>query len=449
MTFDNVRYVTVEDMAHCRETRAMRQAALLKKYGVTLLSFTLNIPGEIKLNPLIYKAYRLAKRTILRRLEYLKFSILHIEEKYAHTGCELLIALDSEAEKVKKALYALEEASEFGRLLDIDVINTEGIKISRAKLNLPERKCLICSFPVSECAPQRKHSGQELFQKTQEIIINALNDDIAGHISCKAQTALLLEATTSPKPGLVDRLNSGAHTDMNLDTFCISAAALGEYFYACALEGAEVESLDTAMPKLRNLGIIAEEEMYTATSGVNTHKGAIYGLGILSCAAAYLLKLNDKINTDDIFEACKTIAAKETTKLPELAKGEQLTGGIEQYASYGLTGARGEAAQGFPSVKDVSLLAFTEGLQKGYSYEKTGVYALIHLMAKLFDSNVIRRKGMEAQKLLQKKAQKILDDGFSLQAVTKLDEELIREGISPGGCADLLAYTYFVYSLTA
>ena len=165
MTFDNVRYVTVDDMAHCRETRAMRQAALLKKYGVTLLSFTLNIPGGIKLNPLIYKAYRLAKRNILRRLEYLKFSILHIEEKYAHTGCELLIALDSEAEKVKKALCALEEASEFGRLLDIDVINTEGIKISRSKLNLPERKCLICSFPVSECAPLRKHSGQELFQK--------------------------------------------------------------------------------------------------------------------------------------------------------------------------------------------------------------------------------------------------------------------------------------------
>ena len=447
MMFDDIKYVTVEDMAYCREARAMRQTALLKKYEATLLSFTLNIPGGIKLNPLIYKAYRLAKRNILRRLEYFNFPMLHIEEKYAHTGCELLIALDSEAEKVKKALYALEEACEFGRLLDIDVINIEGIKISRRALNLPERSCFICSSPVSECAPQRKHSGQELFDKTQEIIKNALLDDIAGHVSCKAQTALLLEATTSPKPGLVDRLNSGAHNDMNLDTFCISAAALGRYFYACALEGAEVESLDNAMPRLRNLGLIAEEEMYTATSGVNTHKGAIYGLGILSCAAAYLLKLNDKINTDDIFEACKTIAAEEAEKLPELAKGEQLTGGIEQYASYGLTGARGEAAQGFPSVKDISLPAFNEGLQKGYSYEKAGVYALIQLMANLYDSNVIRRKGMEAQKLLQKKAQKILDDGFSLQAITKLDEELIKEGISPGGCADLLAYTYFVHSL--
>ena len=115
---------------------------------------------------------------------------------------------------------------------------------------------------------------------------------------------MLLEATTSPKPGLVDRLNSGAHNDMNLDTFCISAAALGRYFYACALEGAEVESLDNAMPRLRNLGLIAEEEMYTATSGVNTHKGAIYGLNnIMRCG--YLLKLNDKINTDDILKHVK------------------------------------------------------------------------------------------------------------------------------------------------
>ena len=62
MMFDDIKYVTIEDMAYCREARAMRQTALLKKYEATLLSFTLNIPGGIKLNPLIYKAYRLAKR---------------------------------------------------------------------------------------------------------------------------------------------------------------------------------------------------------------------------------------------------------------------------------------------------------------------------------------------------------------------------------------------------
>ncbi|MDO5022895.1 MAG: citrate lyase holo-[acyl-carrier protein] synthase [Eubacteriales bacterium] len=442
-----VKKVNTQDMAVCREMRAGRQIELLQKYGGSLISFTMNIPGEVKQNTLIYKGFKLAKRSILERLNYLKIPILFLQEINEFTGNELYISVYEDAINVKKALCALEEADAFGRLLDIDVLRQDFSKVSRRELDLPERNCIICGLPVSSCAPQRKHCAELLYKKTQDIIYTTLVEDIANGVSVIAQKALLMEALTSPKPGLVDRYNSGAHKDMDLNTFCISANALMPYLKKCAEEGIKCESPQNLMPILRNLGLLAEQQMYKATNGVNTHKGAIYGLGILCAAAGFLLFNEDKFNSDKLFEISSQIAKDEVKSIENL-KGETAhTGGVEQYKKLGLLGARGEAKEGFPSVGNIALPTLKARLKKGESFNSAGVYTLIALMANVFDSNVIRRVGIKRQEELKKEAQSLIEKGFNMQDIIAFDNRLIEENISPGGCADLLSFTYFVYML--
>ena len=439
--------VSVQDMAACREKRAGRQVELLKKYKGALISLTLNIPGEIKQSALIYKAFKLAERKISDRLKYLNMPVLFSQEISNFTGNELFICVQDEPVKIKKALCVLEEADDFGRLLDIDVLRNDGSKVSRKEINLPERQCILCPLPVSFCAPQRKHSLDALVNKTQDIMHNAVCDDVINTVSLSAQKALLLESITSPKPGLVDRNNSGAHKDMDLDTFCLSANALLPYFRSCAKEGMQKQDISSLMPRLRSLGLLAEQSMYKATSGVNTHKGAIYGLGILCAAAGHALFNEESISRDNLFSLAKEIAKDEVQNIKKLHGEAALTGGVEQYKHLGLSGARGEAAEGFPTVKNIALPAFYSCLEKSWSFNKAGVYTLIVLFSNVFDSNVIRRKGFKRQQELKAQAKKLLEGDFTKEAVLAFDKQLIEENISPGGCADLLSFTYFVYML--
>ncbi len=434
-------------MAACREKRAGRQIELLKKYGGALISFTLNIPGEIKQSDMIYKAFKLAEEKIFDRLEYLKIPILFSQEINAFTGNELFISVDEDPVKLKKALCPLEETSQFGRLLDIDVIKSDLSKVSRSEINLPERQCIVCSLPVSACAPQRRHSLETLVNKTRDIIYKALCDDTADAVSLAAQRALLLESITSPKPGLVDRFNSGAHKNMDLDTFCLSANALLPYFRSCAEEGIKSHDVKALMPRLRSLGLLAEQSMYIATNGVNTHKGALYGLGILCAAAAHVFFYEDSFCSDQLFHTAKEIAKDEIQNIKNLHGEDANTGGVKQYKSLGLSGARGEAAEGFPSVKNIALPAFKSCIKKSWSFNKAGAYTLIVLLANVFDSNIIRRKGFEKEIEIQKLAKKLLDEEFTIEKIIALDKRFIEENISPGGCADLLSFTYFAYML--
>jgi hypothetical protein len=118
-------------------------------------------------------------------------------------------------------LKIFEEADDLGRLFDIDVINTDGSKLSRNTA----RRCLICDSTVQLCARNRTHTAKELYHRAIQIIRNALEHDKTARIAACAQQALMYEALVTPKPGLVDRSNSGSHTDMDVFTFAASASA--------------------------------------------------------------------------------------------------------------------------------------------------------------------------------------------------------------------------------
>lgn len=429
-----MRKVEVMDILEARDARVELQNTFLEKYRVPLVSFTLNIPGSIKYDAAIERAFRLGVERILHRLGRVNAVIMDAHEKIAFTGCEQLWAVDADAEILKREMTLIEDMDELGRLFDIDVLDTNGVKLSRDSRGI-ERTCLICGGPVRACARSRAHTADELFARAHQVIDGYFLKADASRIAMVAQRALLTEAIVTPKPGLVDRENSGAHTDMDLFTFADSACVLRDYFEKCAgtgLAAGDTEP-DVLFEKLRYHGLNAEEQMLGMTHGVNTHKGALFSLGILCCAAGM---------PGDIFENAARIAKASLVDFEKLSSDTASTAGEKQFISMKLTGARGEAASGFPTVRNIALPALRTGLDEGMSLNDAALSALIALMARVDDSNVIKRGGPFARETVKNAARPLTyPDHAALRAI---NEDFTRLNLSPGGCADLLACALFV-----
>lgn len=277
-----------------------------------------------------------------------------------------------------------------------------------------------------------------------------LTADRVTEIAVAATKALLLEVAATPKPGLVDRHNSGSHTDMDITTFKTSAIALSPYFYRFALYGAENRDREPEdlLASARAIGIRAEQAMFLATNGINTHKGAIFSGGILCVAYGYLGEAADDILL--LQDVCRRIAHPVLEDLKKI-NPSSATAGEKLFLEHGVLGIRGEAALGFPTVFQVAVPAMQRFLQQGFSRNDAGILTLIHIMAELPDTNVMHRSSYEEAVELQQRMKKMAESGLEKQRypeiLEELDREFIRRNISPGGCADLLAMTYFVLAM--
>ena len=274
------------------------------------------------------------------------------------------------------------------------------------------------------------------------------NTAIYAGIGELAYTALLREAEATPKPGLVDLNNSGAHRDMDIHLFRVSAKAIAPYFVRFAqLGGAEAGApLNTRLPGIRPLGMEAEQAMFAATKGVNTHKGAIFTMGILTYLSGRLATQEKPLIPEEICDSARELCAGVEQ---ELATGKAGTKGEQAYRAYGITGIRGEAAAGFPSVVQIGLPCLR---QQGISENLRLCQGLMHLMAKVDDTNVLSRGGADGGAYVKLAAQRFLqthrpDDADYTQALMKLDQDFIQRNLSPGGSADLLAAAWFLDSL--
>lgn len=274
--------------------------------------------------------------------------------------------------------------------------------------------------------------------------------DYADHIAGLAVRSLLHEAAVTPKPGLVDRRDSGAHSDMDFFTFIDSSAALASYFrevtYTALHFPGEPEEM---IALLRPLGLRAERTMLSATGGVNTHKGLIFSLGLVCAAAGYARPRSPALTEDLIFGLCARMAAGT---LDELAGGGvSPTHGVAAYRRHGCAGARGEAAEGFPNVRRHGLPALRGALDRGLSRNDAGVWALLHLMAHADDTNIVSRADLATLRRVQEECGRFLRSrgsiGRLLPYAEALNGDFVRRGISPGGCADLLALTYMLFFL--
>lgn len=259
-----------------------------------------------------------------------------------------------------------------------------------------------------------------------------------------ALRALLYEVVTLPKPGLVDPVDHSTHPDMDVYAFIDSSASLIPYFENCiaAAQNADDDLLNL-FEKIRVLGIEAEKKMFTATGGVNTHKGAIFSLGIILTAFAYAQKNHPNYTLNDI----QAIIQQMTCNILDDFHHHQDTAGEKQFAKYHLTGARGEAYRGFPTVFKIGVPYLTQ--TDGTTQEKL-INTLLFLAANVEDSNLLKRSN-DPQIFEWVKAQiKIFFErgGYQTDAgkefLNQLNREFTKRNLSLGGTADMLIATIFV-----
>lgn len=253
-----------------------------------------------------------------------------------------------------------------------------------------------------------------------------------------AVRALKLEAGTTPKPGLVDRSNNGAHKDMDYQMFLRSSEALRICFSECAAIGADPK-------KLREAGLAGERSMYEATNHVNTHKGLIFSMGIFCGALGELVQRKEAVTEEDVQGLVKDLAQ---ALLQEDSR--ELTHGKQVLAETGTHGIRGEALSGFASAFQIGLPVLRRTLTEGYSFEMAMVQTLLTLMESTEDSNLVYRGGLKGLAFVQSHAAAILSHADlrkeeDLELVRAFDEICIEKNLSPGGSADLLALTAMLY----
>lgn len=438
--------MTLAQVLEAREERARRQKEMLSANGLPLLSFTVVSPGNVKSSPLIRRFFDFHVARIEKALgARLRESRVCL---YA-AGPHYLAALNENAETLKRSCVELEESFPAGRLLDLDVINTDGAALSRTALGLPERGCLVCGKPGRACAAGQLHPYGDLVRAAERLMEDFFAEEDPKALAALATNALIREVHVTPKPGLVDESNNGSHKDMDLALMEKSARALAPYFESCVRIGVETawKEPEETFPLLRKAGLDAESAMFAATGGVNTHKGAIYLFGILLGALGRLWQAEALPEIEAVLKEGGRIAEKavgedlyEIARLPE----ERLTAGQRLYRDHGMTGARGEAAAGFAALRETALPYLAAHRKE----KEAPARVLLRLIARGTDTNLVARGGKEKADEAVNAVKELLAKGEpGLEEIRRLDKDFIRQNLSPGGSADLLALALFCESI--
>lgn len=442
-----------------REWRQNYQESLEMQFpNEIIIGVKLNIPGPIKTSTYLKKMFLDGWKELLEQLQTARHELFFLRlflDK--QTGPEGMLVVTGKINQVKQLTILFESNFLFGRLFDADVMsqNDNEYQLSRTQLGFESRKCLVCERNAKLCAKEQRHTLDEIYQAIQKLVDEdrRKNDSTEKNenLAETAVTALLYEVVTNPKPGLVDPASNGAHKDMDVYTFIESAQSLRAYFYLAQEIGFEFagNSLPEMFNKLRRAGTEAELEMFHATNGVNTHKGAIFSLGIFVCATAYLKK--NKMYTQATLVA--TIKAmlinllkddfKEIYKKPK----NKLSAGELQFLKYKTLGIRGEAIAGYPAVFGLALpfLKNTRG-----SINNRLLDTLMYIAGHASDSNLIKRaQNVTILDEMKSWSASFFEMGGSqtaagIQFLNELDKVFKSRNLSLGGSADLLILTTFV-----
>lgn len=327
-----------------------------------------------------------------------------------------------------------------------------------------------CLKSPCACAPARQKSP-------------SLSSARVGELAARAA---ILEAAAGPKPGLVCRDSQGAHKDMDYTIFVRSALSLQGYFTQAHALGSATTTLETqaVFPRLRVLGLKAEQDMFAATNGVNTHKGLIFSLGLFCAALGRLDRLGSVANVQAL---CRTASSfvrgitradmaalpcgpqaaqlaipgfcphkarhalpKTVRPLLEKTLNRSLTPGEVIYVMYGMRGVRGEAEQGFPGVALACHSLRRHGA--AINMNRAMVHTLLELLARVEDTSLIWRGGGRGFALARAYAAATLDAGglntaHGRRTLDRMGAAFVRRRLSPGGCADMLATGVFLHML--
>ena len=415
------------------------------------VSLSLNVPGFPKSNAIAQRFFHIC-------LEDLNFflkanRILINKEDATHktdVAGDFFIAPFSAAQistiEIKQICESFEERHPLGRFLDVDITDSAGGHVSSGKTKL----CFFCrQKPADECRREEAHDLKELrefmFSKMEAFCNHHRENELCRKISSLALKAILYEISLTPKPGLVDKFSNGSHADMNFQTFIDSSVAISAYFADLVHEGFTfyANDLTKALPIMRSIGLQMETAMFSDTQNVNAQKGLIFLMGISLFASGYLFAGQDRFEIERFREIIKQICRDLIHKELENHDQRDKTHGEEIYGRYTVSGARGEAEQGFPMVFDFGLPELLkckdlndEALQK----------AFLSIAAHNNDTNIIYRRNLDVLENFKILSRTALNQ-YNPETYRQLMDYCAKENISPGGSADLLAVTIFIYSL--
>ena len=423
---------------------------------IASVSLTLNIPGYPKHNRFTEMFFKelvndLKIALTANRIQILNKEELNIIDEAGHFYIIGLSKTNTSLRIIKEITEYFENSHMLGRIVDADVFDQNGKPISSGK----KKACIICADKSAvECMREQNHEHDKLrtfiFNEVQNYLTNQRAEFIKKKLSEIAAKSLLYEVSLAPKPGLVDFNSSGAHKDMNYYTFLNSTSAISQYWSDFADAGLKFNgNLSKALPIVRQIGLRAEQAMFSATGNVNTQKGLIFLLGLSAFTTAYLFKesnvFDENLFRKTIKEICYNLIETELINITS----EENTHGEETFKKYGLQGAgvRFQAQNGFPIVFKEALPFLDKELidQTLLNKEKTDnilTTCLLKIISTLNDSNVLYRKGLEISEELKESALLVLKNEKNY---TEFCDRCQAENISPGGSADMLALALFFY----
>jgi holo-ACP synthase / triphosphoribosyl-dephospho-CoA synthase len=444
-----------------RENRASLRAQFTDS-GRDALSLSLNIPGYPKSMPPLPDFF---DDVLLECKQFLQAHGIAIDttqeiRQTDEAGDFYLVPMNhGHPPEVIKALTETFEAHHpLGRIIDIDITDRQLQPVSSGKL----KNCLLCEKPAIVCMREENHTQAEL----REYLVSGIDAYLAGRdrkqlcrqLSALALRAILHEISASPKPGLVGRFEQGAHHDMDYFTFVASTSVLAGYFeelaeYGCDFEGDKPRD---ALPDLRAIGLRMEDAMFSATNGVNTQKGLIFLIGLSLFATAHCIARHKAFRADRCREIIASICQDLVRDELIPASGDEKTHGRVCFQRYGSKGGgvRKEAQDGLPSVFEQGLpelksaLAGVEGNPAATQINKALIRTLLRLMTVTNDTNILYRKDLQTLRAVQSMARHVLDAenaDAGAERYNKLLSYCQQEHVSPGGSADLLAVTVFLY----
>ena len=401
--------------------RDARQAGLDARLGEgwpALVAVSLALPGPNKAPPGSAELFRWATGELARTFP---------AARELHRGDDALgpFGIWGVAEpprRVKERCVAIEGAHAAARLLDLDVYSSAGAPVDRASLSIPPRACLCCGDPARDCIRASRHGSAELASRAATLLARYPLERLALALV----DGLRRELWLTPKPGLVDREDCGSHPDLTLPIMERSIALVGRYLDELSASVASGEPLGRQVV----LGCRSERCMRDEL-GTNTHKGAIFLVGLLVIARHRA----GSDGEDRLRNEISAVAGELGSAARQLG-----THGEAARLRFGVGGILREAAAGLPSVFDVALPAIRERLGRGDA-DAAAFAGLARLMQVVEDTTALHRCGAPG-------LARIRADGARLEELVARDDHLayLREtnvryrvmNLTMGGIADLL-----------
>ncbi|MFO7371283.1 MAG: triphosphoribosyl-dephospho-CoA synthase [Bacteroidales bacterium] len=443
----------IEPLALLLEAKELRAKLRQQIAGMNLpsVSLNLNIPGFPKSNDITNQFFSVC----LDELKiFLEANLISLSVKETHcrvdaAGDFFLVPVKAPrltCREIKTRCELFEEKHTYGRFIDVDVTDERGNMVSSGKAKL----CFYCrQKPADVCRHEGVHKTDELrsflFSRMKSYCSKRFEDETASKLASLALRAVLTEISLTPKPGLVDMVNNGSHTDMNYHTFIKSTSAIAVHFAELVHEGFRFggKDLGKALPVIRNIGLRMERDMFAATNQVNTQKGLIFLLGLSLFTGGLVYGRHGAFHAEVFRECIRDICRNISQRELGVGKGIPETHGEKVFREFGVPGARGEAESGFP-------LVFDFGLPVLKAYRELNNEALIKAFLAIAsnnnDTNIIHRGGMEVLNAFRGLSREALND-FTPDNYNRLIDYCRKVNISPGGSADLLVVTIFIHSL--